>query len=39
MRIVLAIAVITAFAVLLVTAHGKGCHYNVHLKQRLVCTD
>jgi hypothetical protein len=24
---------------LLVTTHGKSCHYNVHFSKRLVCTD
>ena len=24
---------------LLVTTHGKSCHYNVHFSKRLVCTN
>jgi hypothetical protein len=39
MRILVAIAVVATLVCLPVAAHEKGCHFNVHLKTRLVCTD
>ena len=38
MRILVAVAVVATLSFLLVAAQAKGCHYNVHLKTRLVCT-
>jgi hypothetical protein len=38
MRILVAVAVVTILACLLVAARAKGCHYNVHLNPRLICT-
>jgi hypothetical protein len=38
MRIIVAIVVVAALSCLLVAVQAKGCHYNVHLKTRLVCT-
>jgi hypothetical protein len=38
MRILVAVAIVTTLACLLVAAQAKGCHFNVHLKTRLVCT-
>ena len=39
MRILVAVAVITILASLLVAVQAKGCHYNVHLNPRLICTE
>jgi hypothetical protein len=36
---VIAVGLITLFVYLLVTTHGKSCHYNVHFSKRLGCTD
>ena len=36
---VIAVGLITLVVYLLVTTHGKDCHYNVHFSKRLVCTD
>ena len=37
MRILVAVAVVTILACLLIFAQAKGCHYNVHLNPRLIC--
>jgi hypothetical protein len=39
MRILVAIVLVTTLSGLLVAAQAKGCHFNVHLKTRLVCTE
>jgi hypothetical protein len=36
---VIAVGLVTLVVYLLVTTHGKSCHYNVHFSKRLVCTD
>ncbi len=37
---VIVVGLILLFVVfLLVTTHGKSCHYNVHFSKRLVCTN
>ena len=35
---VITVGLITLVVYLLVTTHGKNCHYNVHFAKRLVCT-
>ena len=39
MRIALALAVAVTLAWLLFTAHDKNCHFNVHVKGRLICSE
>jgi hypothetical protein len=39
MRIVVALAIAATLAWLLVSTHGNNCHFNVHLKKRLICTE
>ena len=36
---VIAVGLVTLVVYLLVTTHGKSCHYNVHFSKWLVCTD
>jgi hypothetical protein len=36
---VIAVGLVALVVYLLVTTHGKSCHYNVHFSKRLVCTD
>ena len=35
----IALVLVSFVVFLLVTTHGKDCHYNVHFSKRLVCTD
>jgi len=36
---VIAAGLLALVVYLLVTTHGKSCHYNAHFSPRLVCTD
>ena len=36
--VVVALVIVAALSLLLISTHGKSCHYNVHVKTRLVCT-
>ena len=38
MRVVLALTVVGALALLPVATRGKNCHYNAHFAKRIVCT-
>jgi len=37
-RVIVALAVVAAVALLLVGTRGKNCHYNAHFAKRVVCT-
>jgi hypothetical protein len=36
---IIVVGLLALVVYLLVTTHGKSCHYNVHFSKRLVCTD